>query len=39
VGKGVEVVDIIANEPTDKRDRPLKDMRMKVRMKKRFLIF
>jgi cyclophilin family peptidyl-prolyl cis-trans isomerase len=39
VVKGMEVVDSIANEPTDKRDRPLKDMRMKVRMKKRFLIF
>lgn len=37
--KGLEVIDRIANEPTDKRDRPLKDIRMKIRMKKRFLFF
>lgn len=37
--KGIEVVDKIANEPTDKRDRPLKEMRMKIRLKKRFLFF
>lgn len=39
VVKGMEVVDKIAAEPTDKMDRPLKDMRMKIRMKKRFLFF
>jgi peptidyl-prolyl cis-trans isomerase B (cyclophilin B) len=37
--KGMEVIDKIASEPTDKRDRPLNDMRMKIRMKKRFLLF
>jgi peptidyl-prolyl cis-trans isomerase B (cyclophilin B) len=37
--KGLEVIDKIAGEPTDKRDRPLKDMRMKIRLKKRFLLF
>jgi cyclophilin family peptidyl-prolyl cis-trans isomerase len=37
--KGQEVIDKIAGEATDKRDRPLKDIRMKIRMKKRFLFF
>jgi peptidyl-prolyl cis-trans isomerase B (cyclophilin B) len=37
--KGQDVIDKIAGEPTDKRDRPLKDMRMKIRIKKRFLLF
>jgi cyclophilin family peptidyl-prolyl cis-trans isomerase len=37
--KGQEVIDKIASEPTDKRDRPVTDMRMKIRMKKRFLFF
>jgi cyclophilin family peptidyl-prolyl cis-trans isomerase len=37
--KGQEVIDKIAAEATNKRDRPLKDMRMKIRMKKRFLFF
>jgi peptidyl-prolyl cis-trans isomerase B (cyclophilin B) len=37
--KGQEVIDKIAAEPTDKRDRPINDMRMKIRMKKRFLFF
>lgn len=37
--KGMEVVNKIAAEPTDKMDRPLKDMPMKIRMKKRFLFF
>jgi cyclophilin family peptidyl-prolyl cis-trans isomerase len=39
VVKGMDVLDKIATEPTDKRDRPLKDIRMKIRMKKRFLFF
>ena len=37
--KGMEVIDKIAAEPTNKKDRPLKDMRMKIRVKKRFLFF
>lgn len=39
VVKGLEVLDKIASEQTDKLDRPLKDIRMKIRMKKRFLFF
>jgi cyclophilin family peptidyl-prolyl cis-trans isomerase len=39
VVKGLDVVDKIAAEPTNKRDRPLKDIRMKIRLKKRFLLF
>jgi cyclophilin family peptidyl-prolyl cis-trans isomerase len=39
VVKGLDVVDKIAAEPTNKRDRPLKDIRMKIRLKKRFLFF
>jgi cyclophilin family peptidyl-prolyl cis-trans isomerase len=39
VVKGLDVVDKIAAEPTNKRDRPLNDIRMKIRLKKRFLLF
>jgi peptidyl-prolyl cis-trans isomerase B (cyclophilin B) len=37
--KGIEVVDKIAAVTTNKRDRPVEDVRMKIRMKKRFLFF
>ena len=39
VTRGLDVIDKIANQPTDKQDRPLKDIRMKIRLKKRFLFF
>jgi peptidyl-prolyl cis-trans isomerase B (cyclophilin B) len=39
VVKGLDVVDKIANEPTDKKDRPLKDVQMTIRLKKTFLFF
>ncbi len=37
--KGGNVLDSIAAVPTDARDRPLKDVRMKVRAQHRFLFF
>jgi cyclophilin family peptidyl-prolyl cis-trans isomerase len=37
--KGLEVVDKIAAVQTGKRDRPMQDVRMKIRMKKKFLFF
>jgi len=37
--KGIAVIDKIAAEATDKRDRPLKNMWMKIRIRKKFLFF
>lgn len=36
---GMEVIDRIAALKTDKNNRPLQDVRMKIRMKRRFLFF
>ncbi|RAJ03950.1 peptidyl-prolyl cis-trans isomerase B (cyclophilin B) [Chitinophaga skermanii] len=36
---GMEVIDKIAAVETDKRDRPVKDVPMKIRLKKKFLFF
>lgn len=30
--EGIEIIDVIAGQPTDKRDRPLVDIRMKMRV-------
>lgn len=37
--KGMEVIDSIAAVKTDRNNRPLQDVRMKVRLKKKFLFF
>jgi cyclophilin family peptidyl-prolyl cis-trans isomerase len=37
--RGIEVVDKIASVSTNKADRPVEDVRMKIRLKKRFLFF
>lgn len=37
--KGMEVIDRIAAEKTDKQDRPLKDVPMKIRLIKKWLFF
>lgn len=39
VEKGMEVIDSIAAVKKDRNDRPLQDVRMKVRLKKKFLFF
>jgi cyclophilin family peptidyl-prolyl cis-trans isomerase len=37
--RGIEVIDKIAAVSTNKADRPVEDVRMKIRLKKRFLFF
>jgi peptidyl-prolyl cis-trans isomerase B (cyclophilin B) len=39
VVKGLNVIDSIAAVKTDGRNRPLQDVRMKIRLKKKFLLF
>ncbi len=39
VVKGLYVVDSIAGVKTDGNNRPLQDVRMKIRLKKKFLLF
>lgn len=39
VVKGLHVVDSIAAVKTDRHDRPVKDIRMKIRLKRKFLLF
>lgn len=39
VEKGMYVIDSIARQPTDKNDRPLTDVPMKIRLKKKWLFF
>ncbi len=39
VVKGLNVIDSIAAVKTDGRNRPLRDVRMKIRLKKKFLLF